>query len=61
MRRGVFAGVELFVLILAQPNSIFAQKVEVNSGNGSLLPTQFANAAAFKDRDTYGDRGRLLV
>ena len=61
MRRGVFAGVGLFVLLLAHPDSLFAQKVEINSGNGGLLPTQFADAAALKDTDIYGVRGRLLV
>ncbi len=61
MRRGVLAGVGLFVLLLAQPNSLFAQEVEINSGNGDLLPTQFTDSAAFKDTDTYGVHGQLLV
>ena len=61
MRRGVFAGVGLFVLLLAQPNSIFAQKGEIYSGNGGLLPTPFADAAVFKETDIYGIRPRLRV
>ena len=54
MRRGVFAGVGLFVLLLAQPHSLFAQKIEINPGNGGLLP-------AFKETDIYGVRPRLRV
>ena len=61
MRRGVLAGVGLFVLLLAQPNSLFAQKVKINSGNADLLPTQFTDSADFKDTDTCGVRGQLLV